>query len=128
MSFKTGKSTDMIQSDDALVLLRPDIDENGQWTGSVTVSLAGLFDDEDTRLTKMQRAQLVSLAGLLASALPVMDEDDYVYDKLSDYLEEQMPDLLNDDLFEEDDEVVTATSSDGKVVRLSFNTKTEGNA
>lgn len=127
MSFKSGSSNEMLQSDDAFVLVRPDI-VDGVWNGSVTVSLAGIFEEEDSQLTKAQRGQLMSIAALLASALPVMDQDDYVYDQLSGYLEENMPDLLDDIIFEEDEQVVTATSKDGKVVRLSFNTKTEGNA
>jgi hypothetical protein len=120
---------DMFESDDALIRIRPVKREDGSWDGTVSIGLAGVFDEEGT-LNRMQRAQLMSIVSMMAAALPVSQQDDHVYDSLMDYLDETMPEVVDDILFGEDEqeEAETTYSKDGNVYHLSFDTPTKGSA
>ena len=126
----TDDFDDILQSDDAFVLLRPVIDEEtGMWSGEVALSLGGVFVEGESNLSSTQRGQLMSLTALIASALPVMDEHDDVYQKLLAHVEATAPDIVDEIVEGVDDEPEQPIyTKDGNVLTLDFNTPTKGSA
>ena len=121
---------EMLQNDDVVVVLRPDM-EDGKWSGNLLLKLAYLAS-EDSSLTRKEQGQLLSVGAMVAASLPVMSDSDDVYYELSDYVMENMPDLIEEYIDasqeEEKGEAATHVTKDGNVYTLSFNSKTEGNA
>lgn len=111
------------------VALKPDFDEDDNWTGTVSASieeeLMGDLDDDSIE-------QIRHVSGMLATCLQIMEQDteflEYVKNYYAVHNAELFIEFMND-LEEDDDEQPKFTrSKDGKVITLHFDTKTYGNA
>lgn len=108
------------------VAITPEFNGNGEWTGSVTTHL-----EEDVRndLTDEQLLQIRSVCGMLASCLPLMEQDSEFLDYVKDFFHANYEELVEEMLSAIEDDTPSFTrSSDGKVITLDFNTKTQGSA
>jgi len=120
----------IIDDEDCVVVLRPVIID-GKWDGDITLKLAHFNTGTTSPLTKKEQGQMLSIAAMVASSLPVMNEDDHVYHELSSYMMDAMPHVLDEYLEAEEEEASetsTHVTKDGNVYKLNFNTKTKGNA
>jgi len=127
-NFGIDEVLEVISNDDCVIVLRPVL-VDGKWEGDITLKLAHFNTREDSPLTKKEQGQMLSIGAMVASALPVMNMDDHVYEQLADYMMEAMPDILDDYLeAEAEEEEATHVTKEGNVYKLNFNTKTEGNA
>jgi predicted nuclease of restriction endonuclease-like RecB superfamily len=100
--------------------------ENDKWTGNVNVSVE---EDIQKDLAQEEVDQIRSLCGMIASCLPLMEEDDEFMSYVKEYFTKNYTQLLEE--IQEDGEEKTPSftrSEDGKVITLDFATKTFGSA
>ncbi len=109
-----------IKKEDFVISVRPTLDSKRNWTGEVDLSI---ITSVDNPLTDDDYYGLLSFCKVVCSSVPVMEEDEYVRDKLEDKAA----------IF--DDVVVTPKKKKAKIVDkhdnvvvLSFDADTEGNA
>ena len=111
----------IVQDDEVAVLLRPaSFDEKGDWTGELETGLAcGAM--VKTNVETM--SYLVHLATLMGTFLEMIQDDEGLYEAVADR-RDYLVSLEKQDkpLYEK------VEGTDGKVLRLTRWTKTEGNA
>jgi len=110
-----------IKDDEVAILLRPaSFDEKGEWTGELETGLAcGAM--KKTGIETM--SHLVHLATLMGTFLEMAQEDEVLYESVADRRDYLISlDKQEKPLYE------TVEGTNGKVVRLTKWTKTEGNA
>lgn len=114
-----------IEEDDVAFILTPKLDKDGKWNGMLQSAVA---THPETILDDRTMSRLIELITLISAFIDVVQEDQYVYDTVSErrdeLLEEAGYGVDADD--EEDYEVVEGT--DNKVIKLTRFTKTEGSA
>jgi len=107
------------------VVLEPEFDEKGEWSGSVSAIIEEDFQND---LSEEDVMKIRSICGMIASCLPLMEEDEDFLDYVRSYFINNYTQLL-DAISEQADQVPSFTrSEDGKVIQLSFATKTHGSA
>ena len=111
----------IVQDDEVAVLLRPaSFDEKGEWTGELETGLAcGAMNKTDVETM----SYLVHLATLMGTFLSMAQDDEGLYEAVADR-RDYLVSLERQDkpLYEK------VEGTDGKVLRLTRWTKTEGNA
>lgn len=112
-----------IEEDDIAIIVRP-IKEEGKWTGEVSVALADCTLKEDGDLNEVQLSQLLHIGAMVAASMPMMMQNDDVYDMLDEYATAAMEGYED----EEEDDTAVQVERNGNVYSLSFNSKTEGSA
>ena len=111
----------IVQDDEVAVLLRPaSFDEKGNWTGELETGLAcGAMSQTDMETM----SYLVHLATLMGTFLAMAQDDEGLYEAVADRRDYLVSlDRLDKPLYEK------VEGTDGKVLRLTWWTKTEGNA
>lgn len=108
------------------VTLDPEFKEDGKWDGSV---VAGIEESVESDLTDDEVMQIRTVAGLLASCLQIMEEDEEFLDYVKEYFFTRNKALVDEleSLAEESDSAPNFTK-DGNVISLDFSTKTHGSA
>ena len=116
-----------VENEDFLIRIRPTFSKGGAWTGDAQVSVVTSRDNDLT--DEVFRGMELFVMMLLAS-LPVMEQDEYVRDQIYKYVEDNGEEFWtdNDPFDEEDDEVIVVERDDDNVIRLTFKTKTKGEA
>lgn len=107
------------------VALEPEFNEENEWTGCVTATVEEeVYDD----LSEDDAMKIRHMCALLASCMPLMEEDEDFLTYVKAYFTDKYQYLL-DELIDDTPETPTFTrSKDGKVIQLNFNTKTHGSA
>ena len=111
----------VVKDDEVAMILRPaSFDENGEWTGELETGLAcGAMNKTDVETM----SYLVHLATLMGTFLSMAQDDEGLYEAVADR-RDYLVSLERQDkpLYEK------VEGTDGKVLRLTRWTKTEGNA
>ena len=111
-----------IRPDEIAFLIKPSsFDDKGTWTGDISTAIAM---HKDNTLSKEDMAHLIDLVSLLGAFMEVIQYDDYVYDTV----EERRNELINQATKDEPPNYEEVEGTEGKVLRLTAFTKTEGSA
>lgn len=114
-----------IQHEDFIIRVRPTFTGRGSWTGDAEVSI---ITSKDSKLDEEVFAGMEMFVMMLLSSLPVMEEDEYVREKIYSYVNEHHENYFTPHEPSEDTEVLIESSDTDNVIRLSFSTKTSGEA
>ena len=114
-----------IENEDFVIRVRPTFTKQGGWTGDAHVSV---ITSSDNQLTEEVYRGMELFVRMILSALPVMEQDEYVREQIYKYCEEYTEELMTLTDNEEEQEVVIRRDDDDNVVHLTFATKTKGEA
>lgn len=123
-SKKFNSLDDQIDDNDFIIRIRPHIDKEKRWSGEIDVSIINLsqndLDDEDFNA-------MMYLSKLVAASIPAMDENDSIRVAMQDVLEdyEAAGNIDEEEMMDFD---VDISDEGDNVVRLTFNSKTQGSA
>jgi len=111
-----------IGDDEVALVLKPcSFDKKGKWTGEMNT---GLVVGEIKLLTSEDVSYVVHLATLMGAFLELAQHDDELYNAV----EEHRNDLIGFEQQEEQPLYEKVEGTDGKVLKLTRFTKTQGNA
>ena len=114
-----------IENEDFVIRVRPTFSRGGEWTGDAHVSV---ITSSDNALTEEVFRGMELFVMMLLASLPVMEQDEYIREQIYKYVEDNSEEFwTGDDPIEDDNEVIVE-QEDGNVVRLTFTTKTKGEA
>jgi len=120
-----AEQSDYIESEDFIIRVRPTFSNKGTWTGDAEVSV---LTSKETGLTDEVFNGMEMFVMMLLASLPVMDEDEYVRERIYNYVNEHHEDYFISLESESDTEVTVESSETDNIIRLSFATKTKGEA
>ena len=114
-----------LNSDEVAVLVKPVLDENGEWTQELKT---GITFGSDVKGIPGQAA--VDAALTMAAALAFVQDNVDIMDYLDEYKHDMLKELYPDQYAEalEEYEESQGYTKDGNVITLNAWTKTEGNA
>ena len=121
-----GITFNQIRVNDFVIVVKPvmrklDTGKEAMWMGEVTVKL--LTDLTKNTLNEHDFENISRIANLMAASIPAMHENKIVRHIIDFYLANNSVDLEHIDI-EEVEEEVTASN----IIKLTFNSETEGNA
>jgi len=110
----------MFNPESFYVELKPKLDEENSWTGELEVHL---LTDKENPMDKESLLHLMHLTNLVACCVSYMDEH-------PDFLETMEQYMLDtpEDLSDIEDRIAKVEYTDSNIVKLSFSSKTKGNA
>jgi hypothetical protein len=107
------------------IVLTPEFNEDKTWNGAVEIHIE---EDNQNDLDADQLEQIRSVSGLLATCLPLMEQDPEFLEYVQNFYLENFQTVI-DELDELGDDKPNFTrSEDGKVITLNFSSKTYGSA
>ena len=92
---------------DFVIRISPDVDDNGDWTGDLTV---GMLTTDDNTMKAEDFAHLKVLTDMLIAAIPLMEQDPEVRRKLFRIV----------DTIDNEEEKPLIAERDGNVVKVNF--------
>lgn len=92
---------------DFVIRISPDVDDNGDWTGDLTV---GMLTTDDNTMKAEDFAHLKVLTDMLIAAIPLMEQDPEVRRKLFRIV----------DTIDDEEEKPLIAERDGNVVKVNF--------
>jgi len=111
-----------VRPDEIAFLIKPvEFDKHGNWSGEIATAVAM---HKDSAIKKKELSHLVDLVTLINAFLDVMNYDDYVYDTV----EQHRNDTIELEMKNQPPIYEEVEGTEGKVIRLTAFTKTEGNA
>ena len=111
-----------VRPDEIAFLIKPvEFDKHGNWSGEIATAVAM---HKDSTIKKEELSHLVDLVTLINAFLDVMNYDDYVYDTV----EQHRNDTIELEMKNQPPIYEEVEGTEGKVIRLTAFTKTEGNA
>ena len=116
-----------VENEDFLIRIRPTFTKKGDWTGDAQVSVV---TSKENDLTDDVFSGMELFVMMLLASLPVMEQDDYVRDQIYKYVENNAEEFWsdNDPMVDVDEEVVVVERDEDNIIRLTFKTKTKGEA
>ena len=120
-----GRTFNQIRVNDFVIVLTPvmkqeDTNKNIVWTGEVKVKL--LTDLTKNTLDESTFENLTKISNLMAASIPAMHENKIVRHIIEFYLANNILDLEHMNIIEHEE------LDDNNVIKLTFNSDTEGNA
>ena len=100
-----------LEPSDFVLRVRPDLDEDGVWTGGVDVAV---ITSEGNEINDEDYGQLMHFCKMLASCVPIMEFNEDLRDLAHNFVEEKG----YGNVIERDDNVIS----------IDFGTKTKGSA
>ena len=121
-----GITFNQIKVNDFVIVLKPvmrklDTGKEAIWTGEVSVKL--LTDLAKHTLNDYEFENMSRISNLMAASIPAMHENKIVRHIIDYYLDNSALDLEHIDIEEVEEEV-----TDSNIIKLTFNSETEGNA
>tara|TARA_R110000765_G_scaffold30776_1_gene72441 strand:+ start:213 stop:581 length:369 start_codon:yes stop_codon:yes gene_type:complete len=121
-----GITFNQIRVNDFVIVVKPvmrklDTGKEAMWMGEVTVKL--LTDLTKNTLNEHDFENISRIANLMAASIPAMHENKIVRHIIDFYLANNSVDLEHIDIEEVEEEV-----TDSNIIKLTFNSETEGNA
>ena len=121
-----GIAFNQIRVNDFVIVLKPvmrklDTGKEAMWTGEVAIKL--LTDLTKNTLNKYEFENISRISNLMAASIPAMHENKIVRHIIDFYLSNNTIDLEHIDIEEVEEEV-----TDSNIIKLTFNSETEGNA
>ena len=95
---------------DFVIRISPEVDDNGDWTGDLTV---GMLTTDDNTMKEDDFAHLKVLTDMLIAAIPLMEQDHDVRRKLF-----KLVDQIDADEMAEEKPLIE--ERDGNVVKVNF--------
>jgi len=119
-------SFNQIRVNDFVIVVKPvmrklDTGKDAIWTGEVSVKL--LTDLEKHTLNEYEFENISRISNLMAASIPAMHENKIVRHIIDYYLANNSLELEHIDIEEVEEEV-----TDSNIIKLTFNSETEGNA
>tara|TARA_Y100000310_G_scaffold321399_1_gene378976 strand:- start:545 stop:913 length:369 start_codon:yes stop_codon:yes gene_type:complete len=119
-------SFNQIRVNDFVIVIKPvmrklDTGKDAIWTGEVSVKL--LTDLEKHTLNEYEFENISRISNLMAASIPAMHENKIVRHIIDYYLANNSLELEHIDIEEVEEEV-----TDSNIIKLTFNSETEGNA
>jgi len=112
--------------DEIAFIMKPlSFDADGEWTGRLAT---GVAVGDNITLSEDTIKDVVALATLISSFLDVVEDDDYIRNKVTEHRDQLLEEHLSNYMSEEEPEPVYETDQGSNVIRLTRNTKTKGNA
>ena len=112
--------SDKLNIEDFIIGIRPTLDKDNVWTGEINMNIV---TSKDNPLDDDDYYSLLAFCKVICSSVPVMDEDDYVRNKL-----EEKAAKFADEVEYPKNKKGKVVDKQGNVVVLSFDAETEGNA
>ena len=121
-----GITFNQIKVNDFVIVLKPVMrklatGKEALWTGEVSVKL--LTDLAKHTLNDYEFENMSRISNLMAASIPAMHENKIVRHIVDYYLDNSSIDLEHIDIEEVEEEV-----TDSNIIKLTFNSETEGNA
>ena len=121
-----GITFNQIKVNDFVIVLKPvmrklDTGKEAIWTGEVSVKL--LTDLAKHTLNDYEFENMSRISNLMAASIPAMHDNKIVRHIIDYYLDNSSIDLEHIDIEEVEEEV-----TDSNIIKLTFNSETEGNA
>jgi len=121
-----GITFNQIKVNDFVIVLKPvmrklDTGKEAIWTGEVSVKL--LTDLAKHTLNDYEFENMSRISNLMAASIPAMHENNIVRHIIDYYLANNSLELDHIDIEEVEEEV-----TDNNIIKLTFNSETEGNA
>lgn len=109
------------------VALVPEFKEDGTWSGAV---MAHIEEDVKDDLKDDELTQIRSVCGMLASCLPLLEQDPDFCDYVQEFFLQNYKEMISEYIEDKESENAPSftRSEDGKVITLDFSTKTYGSA
>jgi hypothetical protein len=121
-----GITYNQIKVNDFVIVLKPvmrkvGVAKEAVWTGEVSVKI--LTDLEKHTLNNYEFENMSKISNLISAAIPAMHENKIVRHIIEYYLDNNSIDLDHIDIEEMEEEL-----TDSNIIKLTFNSETEGNA
>ena len=113
-----------IDDEDFIIRIRPSIEEGGEWTGEIDISI---ISQPDNPLNDEGYGQVMHFCKMMCATVPIMETDEQLRDTVHSYVLEVVDNEMDIDV-ELEEEMGVEKTYDGNVVHLTFNSKTGGNA
>tara|TARA_R100001440_G_scaffold71610_1_gene94721 strand:+ start:1086 stop:1436 length:351 start_codon:yes stop_codon:yes gene_type:complete len=110
------------ENEDFIIRVRPSLEEDGEWTGEIDISI---ISQADNPINDEGYGQVMHFCKMMCSTVPIMEQDETIRNLVHAYVMEVV-DNEDEDMIEDDDIIVTR--EDGNVVHLNFGSKTKGSA
>ena len=113
-----------IDDEDFIIRIRPSVEDGGEWTGEIDISI---ISQPDNPLNDEGYGQIMHFCKMMCATVPIMEESKDIRDIVHDYVMEVIDNEMEIDV-ELEEEMGVEKTYDGNVVHLTFNTKTGGTA
>ena len=113
-----------IDDEDFIIRVRPTIEDGGEWTGEIDISI---ISQPDNPLNDEGYGQIMHFCKMMCATVPVMEQEETIRNIMHEYVLKVLDNEMDIDV-ELEDEMGVEKTYDGNVVHLAFNTKTGGNA
>jgi len=111
-----------VKANEIAFIIRPvTFDKENKWSGDISTAIAM---HEDSNLEADDISYLVDLVTLLSAFIDVIQYDEYVYDTV----DERRTEMIELEFGKTPPIYEEVEGTDGKVIKLTIHTKTEGNA
>ena len=110
-----------LEGEDFVLRIRPETDEDGEWTGEIDMAI---ITQPDNNLGDEDYSQIMHFCKMLASTVPVMELNEDFREMVHRYVM-TMKDIEYDVDLEDGPKII---GEKGNVIKIDFNTKTEGSA
>ena len=109
----------MIDDTSFYIQLKPTVDENYEWTGDLEVNIV---TDKNNPIDKKSFMSMMSLSEIVACSVAYMEEYPELIEEIENFMDGPTFEKMNKD------NKPTVEYTDDNVIKLSFNSKTKGNA
>lgn len=115
-----------LEDDEIAFVLKPmSFDADGEWTGKLAT---GVAVGDNITLSEDTIKEVIALATLLSSFLDIVEEDDYIRNRVTEHRDQLLEEHLSNYVSDEEPEPVYETEQGSNVIKLTRNTKTKGSA
>jgi len=108
--------------EDFVVRIRPSVIDK-EWTGEIDIAIITSAQNE---LDDESYMQMMHFTKMMCATVPLMEMNESMREFVHNYVVEEIDNDIETVI--ENDRDVTVTQEDGNVIRLSFGTRTKGNA
>jgi len=115
---------EQLSEDDFLIRVRPYMDEDGEWSGEIDLSVIALPNNP---LNDESYFQIMHFCKMMCATIPIMEQSEEIRNIVHEYVLNVIDNEMQVDVQLEEEMGVEKTY-DGNVVHLNFNTKTGGSA
>jgi len=112
-----------IQENDFVIRIRPFLDDEGEWTGEIDLSI---MSQPNNNLSEDDYFQLMHFTKMMASTVPVMEDNEDIRQLVHDYVINVVDNALELRVERTEDDKPRIVNIDNNVISVDFPTK--GNA
>ena len=113
-----------IDDEDFIIRIRPSVEDGGEWTGEIDISI---ISQPDNPLNDEGYGQIMHFCKMICATVPIMEQEESIRNIVHEYVTKVIDNEMDIDV-ELEQEMGVQKEYDGNVVHLNFNTKTGGSA